>query len=127
MLFLLYDVAKRFPATYNKAPFLCIKVSRKFPVVLNTFCVIVTKMSNSRHFLSTSTSCKHVLMKTLIFSIISMLIPNVIACCNCKLIFEDNFDTLNRSTWQHLITSWRGGQSQFQYYTNRTENRYVSY
>lgn len=40
-----------------------------------------------------------------------------------QLIFEDNFDTLNRSTWQHLITSWRGGESQFQYYTNRTENR----
>ena len=41
-----------------------------------------------------------------------------------KLIFEDNFDTLNKSTWQQLITSWRGGASQFQYYTNRTENRY---
>ena len=28
-----------------------------------------------------------------------------------KLIFEDNFDTLNTSTWLHLITSWRGGEN----------------
>ena len=44
-----------------------------------------------------------------------------------KLIFEDNFDTLNTSTWLHLITSWRGGENQFQYYTNRTENRQLSF
>ncbi|KAK4004223.1 hypothetical protein OUZ56_005965 [Daphnia magna] len=30
------------------------------------------------------------------------------------LIFEDNFDIFNTSTWQHLITAWRGNQSQFQ-------------
>ncbi|XP_046462525.1 beta-1,3-glucan-binding protein-like [Daphnia pulex] len=80
-------------------------------------------MASSQRFLSAPTSSEHVLIKTSIVFIISMLIPNVIAVP--KLIFEDNFDTLNRSTWQHLITSWRGGQSQFQYYTNRTENSYV--
>ena len=59
-----------------------------------------------------------VLLLLLIFNNISF------SAAASKLIFEDNFNTLNKSTWQQLITSWRGGQSQFQYYTNRTENRY---
>ncbi|XP_057370125.1 beta-1,3-glucan-binding protein-like isoform X1 [Daphnia carinata] len=59
----------------------------------------------------------------LLFSLFSNQISGATAVPT--LIFEDNFDTLNRSTWQHMITSWRGGQSQFQYYTNRTENSYV--
>ena len=41
------------------------------------------------------------------------------------LIFQEEFDTLNTSRWQHLITGWRGGNNEFQYYTNRTENRYL--
>jgi hypothetical protein len=41
-----------------------------------------------------------------------------------KLIFADEFNTFNRSTWQPMITSWRGGQNQFQYYCNSTNNRY---
>jgi hypothetical protein len=79
-------------------------------------------MTVSQHVCSSFIiSLRRVVTTTLIFCIISNLIPSAIAVP--KLIFEDNFDTLNRSTWQHLITSWRGGQSQFQYYTNRTENR----
>lgn len=41
-----------------------------------------------------------------------------------QLIFQEEFDTLDRNRWQHLITAWRGGNAEFQYYTNRTENRY---
>jgi len=39
------------------------------------------------------------------------------------LIWSEEFNSLNYSRWQHLITSWRGGASQFQYYTNSTANR----
>lgn len=39
------------------------------------------------------------------------------------LIFEEDFNTLNRNRWLHLITAWRGGNNEFQYYTNRSENR----
>ena len=57
--------------------------------------------------------------------LLSLILNQVLAVP--KLIFEDNFDTLNQSTWQQLITSWRRGENQFQYYTNRTENRYFDY
>lgn len=40
-----------------------------------------------------------------------------------NLIFEENFNTLDLNRWQHLITGWRGGNNEFQYYTNRPENR----
>jgi hypothetical protein len=41
-----------------------------------------------------------------------------------RLIFQEEFDTLNTSRWQHIITAWRGGNNEFEYYTNRPENRY---
>lgn len=40
-----------------------------------------------------------------------------------ELIFEDEFNTFDLNRWKHLITAWRGGNNEFQYYTNRTENR----
>lgn len=40
-----------------------------------------------------------------------------------RLIFRDEFDTLNTSVWQHIITAWRGGNNEFEYYTDRPENR----
>ena len=42
------------------------------------------------------------------------------------MVFQDEFDSLNKGNWKHLITGWRGGNNEFQYYTNRTENRYVN-
>jgi len=42
------------------------------------------------------------------------------------LIFGDEFNTFNKSVWNHMITSWRGGLNQFQYYTNRSENSWVA-
>jgi len=41
------------------------------------------------------------------------------------MVFQDEFDSLNKGNWKHLITGWRGGNNEFQYYTNRTENSYV--
>ena len=41
-----------------------------------------------------------------------------------RLIFQEEFNTLNRSRWQHIITTWRGGNNEFEYYTDRPENRY---
>lgn len=40
-----------------------------------------------------------------------------------KLIWEDNFDTLDPSKWGHLITAWRGGNDEFQYYRDDRRNR----
>ena len=39
------------------------------------------------------------------------------------LIFNEDFNTFNKSRWQHIITAWRGGNQEFEYYTNRPENR----
>lgn len=40
-----------------------------------------------------------------------------------SLIFQEEFDILNRSRWQHIVTGWRGGNNEFEYYTDRPENR----
>lgn len=40
-----------------------------------------------------------------------------------RLIFQEEFDSLNRSRWQHIVTTWRGGNNEFEYYTDRPENR----
>lgn len=39
-----------------------------------------------------------------------------------KLLFNEEFDSLER--WQHVVTAYRMEENQFQYYTNRPENRY---
>ncbi|XP_046646573.1 beta-1,3-glucan-binding protein-like [Daphnia pulicaria] len=62
---------------------------------------------------------KHLL---LVFSILQCFVISVFAQ---NLIFEENFNDFNRTRWMHLITAWRGGNSEFQYYTNRPENSYV--
>ena len=41
-----------------------------------------------------------------------------------RLIFQEEFNSLNKSRWQHLITAWRGGNNEFEYYTDRPENRF---
>jgi len=42
-----------------------------------------------------------------------------------NLIFQDEFNSFNTSRWQHIITTWRGGNDEFEYYTDRSENSYV--
>lgn len=49
----------------------------------------------------------------------------IVLAQNGQLVFQEDFNTLDRNRWQHLITAWRGGNNEFQYYTNRTENSYV--
>jgi hypothetical protein len=39
------------------------------------------------------------------------------------IIWQDEFEFLDYSKWMHLITAWRGGNNEFQYYHNLTENR----
>ncbi|XP_046456406.1 beta-1,3-glucan-binding protein-like [Daphnia pulex] len=41
------------------------------------------------------------------------------------IIWQDEFEFLDYSKWMHLITAWRGGNQEFQYYHNLTENSYV--
>jgi beta-glucanase (GH16 family) len=42
-----------------------------------------------------------------------------------KLIFEDNFDTLNMKNWEHELTLSGGGNWEFQWYVNNRSNSYV--
>lgn len=42
-----------------------------------------------------------------------------------EVIFFDDFDNFNLSTWQHEITGGGGGNYEFQYYTNNRSNSYV--
>lgn len=39
------------------------------------------------------------------------------------LMWSDDFDYFDTNRWKHLITGWRGGNMEFQYYDNRPENR----
>ncbi len=43
-----------------------------------------------------------------------------------RLIFQEEFNRLDKSRWQHVITAWRGGNNEFEYYTDRPENRYCT-
>lgn len=42
-----------------------------------------------------------------------------------RIIFQDEFDFFDPNKWQHLVTAWRGGNDEFQYYADRGENSYV--
>jgi hypothetical protein len=40
------------------------------------------------------------------------------------IVWQDEFEFLDINKWKHLITAWRGGNSEFQYYDNNLpENR----
>ena len=72
-----------------------------------------------------------VLQPISIFMCIVLLLSDSIVNCNMsefekfkgKLIFQEEFNTLNKSRWQHIVTAWRGGNNEFEYYTDRPENR----
>lgn len=40
------------------------------------------------------------------------------------IIWQEEFDYFDGGKWKHLITAWRGGNNEFQYYDNLGENRY---
>ncbi|XP_034231448.1 beta-1,3-glucan-binding protein-like [Thrips palmi] len=42
-----------------------------------------------------------------------------------KLIFAEEFNKLDPEVWGHLVTGWRGGNKEFQYYRNDRRNSYV--
>ena len=41
------------------------------------------------------------------------------------LVWAEEFDILNEATWQHLVTGWRGGNHEFQYYRDDRRNSFV--
>lgn len=49
--------------------------------------------------------------------------PNQI--CAGQLIFEDNFDSLDQSKWQHEVTLGGGGNWEFQWYLNNRDNSFT--
>jgi len=42
------------------------------------------------------------------------------------LIWQEEFDFLDYSRWKHLITGWRGGNGEFEYYHNYSQNRQIT-
>jgi hypothetical protein len=42
-----------------------------------------------------------------------------------KMIWSDEFDSLDEGKWKHLVTAWDGGNQEFQYYRNSRNNRLV--
>jgi ABC-type Fe3+ transport system permease subunit len=40
------------------------------------------------------------------------------------LLWHDEFDVLNLGVWNHLVTAFRGGNSEFEYYRNNRKNWY---
>ncbi|XP_025829534.1 beta-1,3-glucan-binding protein-like [Agrilus planipennis] len=46
--------------------------------------------------------------------------------CSGQLVFQDEFDSFDFSTWEHEITLAGGGNFEFQYYTNNRSNSFVS-
>ncbi|XP_055538346.1 beta-1,3-glucan-binding protein-like [Wyeomyia smithii] len=45
--------------------------------------------------------------------------------CSGQLIFEDNFDYLDRSVWEHENTVGGGGNNEFQWYSGSDRNSYI--
>ncbi|XP_069683894.1 beta-1,3-glucan-binding protein-like [Periplaneta americana] len=41
------------------------------------------------------------------------------------LIWHDEFNTLDLDVWNHLVTAWRGGNNEFEYYRNSRNNSFV--
>ena len=42
-----------------------------------------------------------------------------------RLVWQDEFYTLNLSEWNHLVSAWGGGPRGFQYDRNDRRNRYL--
>ncbi|KAI9558646.1 hypothetical protein GHT06_015435 [Daphnia sinensis] len=61
----------------------------------------------------------------IVFFLSQCIARGVVTRINGELIFDEEFNTLDSNRWHHVITGWRGGNGEFQYYTNRTENSYV--
>lgn len=59
-------------------------------------------------------------MKKILFTIATVAVASAE-----KLIFEDNFDTLNYKTWEHELTLGGGGNWEFEWYVNNRSNSYI--
>lgn len=64
-------------------------------------------------------------MKFLLFSLILCTAALAAPSPKGPIIWQEEFDSLDTTRWKHLITAWRGGNNEFQYYTDRGENRYT--
>lgn len=45
--------------------------------------------------------------------------------CAEALLWHDEFDALDLGVWNHLVTAFRGGNSEFEYYRNNRKNSFV--
>lgn len=42
-----------------------------------------------------------------------------------NLVWSERFDEFDTNVWNHLVTAWRGGNDEFQYYRNNRKNSFV--
>ncbi|XP_052122015.1 beta-1,3-glucan-binding protein-like [Frankliniella occidentalis] len=54
-----------------------------------------------------------------------VLLAVLVAAAGEKLVFSDEFSTLDHHKWGHMVSAWRGGNNEFQYYRNSRNNSYV--
>ena len=59
-------------------------------------------------------------MKTILFTIATVAVASAE-----KLIFQDDFNSLNLKTWEHELTLGGGGNWEFEWYVNNRSNSYV--
>ena len=57
--------------------------------------------------------------------VLALLLFLAVVSATEKLIFEDDFDTLNHKVWEHERTLSGGGNWEFQWYVNNRSNSYV--
>ena len=62
-------------------------------------------------------------MNYAILLLIGIFFLNVESQNKGRLVWSDEFKQFDKTRWTHMVTGWRGGNNEFQYYTSRPENR----
>lgn len=65
----------------------------------------------------------HIISITLLLSCAAFALAAPKEGIEPRIIWQDEFDTLDEGRWKHLVTAWRGGNDEFQYYRNNRKNR----
>ncbi|KAJ1526376.1 hypothetical protein ONE63_009522 [Megalurothrips usitatus] len=65
------------------------------------------------------------MMLTAALAVLAALAASAPSAASERLAFADEFDTLDDNKWGHMVSAWRGGNNEFQYYRNDRRNSYV--
>jgi len=64
-------------------------------------------------------------MKPGVWGIITLCLVACVSAANYRLVWEDNFDTLDLTKWEHELTLGGGGNWEFQLYANNRSTSFV--